>query len=219
MARATSQCGASCTGSSEIANLVLNGQSVVVSGEPNQTITLPSDAGKVIINEQISSSGNNSCDITVNALHVVVTGVADVIISSAHADITCRGNPPCTGGDFITGGGWTNGTPSRGKGNFAVAGGIKSGSFWGHLQYIDHGSNGPKVHGTGVTAYVVTGATSRHIEGSCEINGTGGFTYQADVSDNGEPGRNDTFVLRLSSGYSASGTLGGGNIQLHTPCR
>jgi hypothetical protein len=35
------------------------------------------------------------------------------------------------------------------------------------------------------------------------------------VSDNGEPGRNDTFAIRLSNGYHASGSLSGGNIQLH----
>jgi hypothetical protein len=36
------------------------------------------------------------------------------------------------------------------------------------------------------------------------------------VSDQGEPGRNDTFDLTLSTGYHASGTLAGGNIQVHT---
>ena len=41
-----------------------------------------------------------------------------------------------------------------------------------------------------------------------------------DVADNGEPGVNvDTFAITLSNGYSASGKLGGGNIQLHMPCR
>ena len=41
---------------------------------------------------------------------------------------------------------------------------------------------------------------------------------QADVADKGEPGRTDTFRLQLSNGYSAAGTLDGGNIQLHKPC-
>jgi len=39
------------------------------------------------------------------------------------------------------------------------------------------------------------------------------------VTDNGEPGRSDTYVLRVSNGYTAGGTLAGGNIQLHKPCR
>jgi len=79
--------------------------------------------------------------------------------------------------------------------------------------------SGMKVKGTGVTAYVVIDATTRHIEGTAEINGQSGFTYQVDVADNGEPGRNDTFAIKLSNGYSASGNLDGGNIQLHKPCQ
>lgn len=216
-ARATAECHngtASVSGSSEIVDLVVNGQAIVVSGQPNQTISLP--VGRVIINEQQSSVSGNTGDITVNALHVMVDGVADVIISSAHADITC-GGPVCPGGDFVTGGGWITGTPSGERGTFGVAGGIKNGALWGHLTYIDHGTN-MKVKGTGVTAYTVTGPTTRHIEGTAEIDGRSG-SYQVDVSDNGEPGRKDTFSIMLSNRYSASGLLIGGNIQLHQPCK
>lgn len=219
-ARAMAVCapqGPSLSGSSEIAGLVINGAAIFVTGEPNQTIFLPN--GRVVINEQSRSSNDKTGDITVNALHVVVDGTADVTISSAHADITCRGKPVCEGGDFVTGGGWITGTPSGAKGTFGVAGGIKNGAFWGHLTYIDHGPNGPKVKGTGVTAYVIVDATTRRIEGSAEINGQSGFTYTVIVADNGEPGRNDTFTLNLSNGYTASGSLGGGNIQLHRPCQ
>src|SRR5438132_5581746 len=218
-ARATAECHngtASVSGSSEIVDLVVNGQAIVVSGQHNQTISLA--VGRVIINEQQSSVRGNTGDITVNALHVMVDGAADVLISSASADITC-GGPVCPGGDFVTGGGWITGTPSGERGTFGVAGGIKNGGLWGHLTYIDHGPGGPKVKGTGVTAYRVVNTTTRHIEGTAEINGQGGFTYQVDVSDNGEPGRNDMFNLRLSDGYSAAGQLGGGNIQLHQPCK
>src|SRR3989449_2615150 len=123
-ARATAECHngmASVSGSSDIVGLVINGQSIVVSGQPNQTISLPL-GGRVIINEQTSSASGNNGDITVNALHVVVEGVADVIISSAHADITC-GGAVCPGGDFVTGGGWITGTPSGERGTVGVAGG------------------------------------------------------------------------------------------------
>ncbi len=217
-ARATAACrdgGATASGNSDIATLSVNGQSITISGAPNQTVPLP--VGEVIINEQMS---NGAGDITVNALHVKVPGAADVIVSSAHADITCQPAPPppvCTGADFVTGGGWITGTPSGAKDNFGVAGGIKQGALWGHLTYIDHDPNGPQVKGTGVTAYEVVDATTRHIEGTAQVNGADGFTYQVDVVDNGEPGRNDSFKLHLSSGYDASGTLAGGNIQLHVP--
>ncbi|HXL33519.1 MAG TPA: choice-of-anchor P family protein [Gemmatimonadales bacterium] len=217
-ARAAAVCsdgGATASGNSDITALSVNGQTITISGAPNQRVSLP--VGEVIINEQTS---NGAGDITVNALHVIVPGVADVIVSSAHADITCRpapAPPSCTGADFATGGGWIAGTPSGAKANFGVAGGIKQGQFWGHLTYIDHGPDGPQVKGTGVTAYTVTNPTTRHIEGTAQVNGQDGFTYQVDVADNGEPGRGDSFALQLSSGYSASGTLAGGNIQLHEP--
>ena len=221
-ARAAATCtdgGATASGSSEIATLSVNGQTIAISGAPNQRVALP--VGEIIINEQTSDRPG---DITVNALHVIVPGIADVIVSSAHADITCRPapSPPppgCGGADFVTGGGWITGTPSGAKANFGVAGGIKQGAFWGHLTYIDHGPNGPRVKGTGVTAYEVVNPTTRHIEGTAQVNGQDGFTYQVDVADNGEPGRNDTFTLHVSGGYGASGTLGGGNIQLHLSCQ
>ena len=83
-ARAAAVCGdggATATGSSDIAALSVNGQTVTVSGEPNQRVPLL--VGEVIINEQTS---NGAGDITVNALHIKVPGAADVIVSSAHAD-------------------------------------------------------------------------------------------------------------------------------------
>jgi len=222
MSNATAVCGTggpSTSGSSEIAELVINGQQVVVATAPNQTVTLPlPGGGQVILNEQ---SSNGPGDITVNALHVTVDGVADVIIASAHADITCPGpppQPPCPGSAFVTGGGWI--TPSGANADFAVAGGVKNDGFWGHVEYLDHGNGHLKVHGTGVTAYRVAGPSTRHIEGTADIDGTPG-TYKVDVADNGEPGRNvDSFSLTLSSGYNVVDTLlGGGNIQLHTPCQ
>ena len=117
----------------------------------------------------------------------------------------------------MTGGGWIT-SPSGAKANFAVAGGKKNGAFWGHLMYVDHGSTGPRVRGTGVTGYSTVDATTREIDGTAETNGQPG-PYQADVSDAGDPGRNDVFALKLSNGYHAGGNLAGGNIQIHTPCQ
>jgi hypothetical protein len=213
MARATAKCGpggASFSGSSDVAVLTINGQRIAVTGEPNQTVALPG-GGKVVINEQTSTGG-----ITVNALHVIVPGVADVVISSAQAGVNCASPPPCAKAkDFVTGGGWIT-TPSGSRGTFGVGGGIKNDAFWGHLTYIDHGT-GMKVHGTAVTAYTVLDQTTRRIDGNAQINGVTG-TYSVTVRDAGEPGRQDTFDLKLSNGYQATGTLNGGNIQLHKAC-
>jgi hypothetical protein len=214
---------ATVRGNSELLDLVINGQRIDVSGKPNQTIDLPN--GRIVINEQSFREDSNEAEITVNALHVTtfvpITGevLAEVVISSAHADIACAACAP-PAGDFVTGGGWITGTLSGARANFGVAGGIKQAGNWGHLTYIDHG-DGTKVKGTGVTGYEVTGEFSRRITGTGEINGVGDYTYTVVVTDNGEPGREDTFAIELSNGYRASGTLVGGNIQLHakpSPC-
>ena len=229
-ARAEAVCtesGVQLTGSSEVTNLYINGAPVVCTGEPNQTVWLPLGLGKVIINEQIRTQSGSYGAITVNAIHIVVNatllcGAADIVVSSAHADVDCANQPVCEGDDFVTGGGWINGTPSGAHGNFGVAGGIKKGALWGHLNYIDHGWNAQGVRhvkGTSVTSYEVIDATTRRIRGTAEVNNQGGYTYEVEVSDNGEPGRNDRFFIRLSNGYSAGGYLQGGNIQLHGACR
>src|ERR1041384_2652773 len=160
---------ASVSGSSQVAGLVINGQPIAVTGQPNQTLNLPGVT--VVINEQSGGASGNRGDITVNALHVTAFNplsgetLADVVIAAAHADISCAGagcTPPV--GDFVTGGGWITGTPSGARANFAVAGGIKNGGLWGQLTYLDHAPNGIKVKGTEVTSYENTGATSRRIK-------------------------------------------------------
>jgi hypothetical protein len=222
-AEATARCedGAPIvSGASQIVGLQVNGQPIAVSGEPNQTVTLA--GATLIINEQTSQGPG---DITVNALRLDAPGVASVIVSSAHADVTCGAAPPPPGPcptppqDFFTGGGWITGTPSGERANFGVGGGVKNGSFWGHLTYQDHGPSGPKVKATSVDSYTFVNENSRRITGQAQVNGKQGesLRYEVTVADNGEPGRADTFALSLANGYSASGTLDGGNIQLHKP--
>lgn len=89
-------------GSSVVTNLFINGLPVVVTGAPNQTINV-TPLVRVVVNEQRRTGGTGSLrtgEITVNALHIIVrenilpllppVTVADVILSSARSDITCR---------------------------------------------------------------------------------------------------------------------------------
>lgn len=83
LAQASQVLGAPGSGSSFLSNLSINGTPVAVTGDPNQTIWLP--GGQATINERtISSTGT----AVVNALHVTITGVADVVIASATAGIS-----------------------------------------------------------------------------------------------------------------------------------
>ena len=135
---------------------------------------------------------------------------------SACGGTTVPSDPkPCK--DFVTGGGWIE-IGSKEKATFGVSGGIKNSKLWGNLSFVDHSKDGIKVKSTSVTAYIAIDAHTRQIEGTAKINGQGSFTYKVIVVDNGEPGRNDHFSIQLSNGYSATGTLGAGNIQLHNEC-
>jgi len=82
MARAAAILGGAGAGDTDIDALSINGAPITVTGQPNQTIPLL--RGRVIINEQqpLFPSG-----MTVNALHIVIDGVADVVIASATAGI------------------------------------------------------------------------------------------------------------------------------------
>jgi hypothetical protein len=83
LAQASQVVGAAGSGSSTLGNLSINGTPIDVTGASNQAIWIP--GGQVIINEQtISSTGT----AVVNALHVTITGVADVVIASATAGIS-----------------------------------------------------------------------------------------------------------------------------------
>jgi hypothetical protein len=90
-----SSSNATVSGTSNIAALTVNGRSIKITGSPNQTIPLL--VGSLIINEQISSVVNavnfSSADMLVNALHLKVNGLANVVISSSHAGVSCTSAP------------------------------------------------------------------------------------------------------------------------------
>jgi hypothetical protein len=128
------------------------------------------------------------------------------------------GSPPPVSDcdDFVTGGGWILG-PDGSKDNFGVHAGVRHG-LWGGLNYLDHKTR-MHVKSTAVTSYSHISEVGRQIGYNVTINGAPG-TAIVTVYDNGEPGRDDTFSITLSNGYTASGDLGGsrpggGNLQLH----
>ncbi|MCI0432203.1 MAG: hypothetical protein L0271_00945 [Gemmatimonadetes bacterium] len=202
---------AACDGSGEvvlegrsiIAALRINQKSIVVTGKPNQVVPLL--LGKVIINEQ-KSDGES---ITVNALRIVIPGLADVVISSASAGIVCGAECPPPIGDFTTGLGVLPG-PTGTRAEFSFSAGITESGIEGRLVFLEVDGD-PQVKGTGFTAYEIDGQT-RRIEGTATINGAPG-TYVLVVTDGGT-GPADHFDITLSTGYRAVGNLLGGNISI-----
>jgi Ice-binding-like len=122
--------------------------------------------------------------------------------------------------DFTTGRGHITG-PSGNEAKFEFKAGLKGeedadSSPRGEVVYIDDGFEcSLRVKSTSVTAYLEKGPNSRRIQGTAEINGHDG-TYQLDVTD--DESATDSFVIRLSNGYSASGKLKDGHIEIHKRC-
>lgn len=87
--------GSSTSGASELVNLMVDldgpgpdaAVAVTVTGAPNQVIVL-AGGGKLILNEQKIGGGTRP-NIVVNALHLVVPNIADVVIASSYASVTC----------------------------------------------------------------------------------------------------------------------------------
>lgn len=143
--------------------------------------------------------------------------------------------------DFVTGGGWIHRptpAPDGAKANFGVGGGCKNGELWGHLNYLDHGNTPDPavvpppfhVHWTSITGYFIVDPTFRVICGTAKTNHPfyPNVDFRVGVRDNGEPGRDDEFIIRLGSSGSVIYTTesdpdrtlggsgpGGGNIQIH----
>jgi hypothetical protein len=215
---------AAVQGGSEVADLFIAGVPTEVSGLPNQTIALPGGV-TIIINEQTGPGGppvqnGNRGDITVNALHITAPQVGivpatDVIVSQAHADITC-GQPSCNFADKVTSGGFVA-LAGGGKGSFAAAG--RNASDWGHFIFVNHATRQTLKATRIATTFTTEGVAE--ITGVGQVDGQGEHSFTVRLKDNGEPGHGaDMFGLTSShpSFNVADGTIAGGNIQFHRPC-
>ena len=115
--------------------------------------------------------------------------------------------PPPPGAHEATGGGHI--TVGGKKANFGFDAESSVTGVTGSLSYQDKAGD-VKVQSQSVSSLVVSGNRAT-IQGTCTVNKVSGFTFTVDVIDNGS-GSSDSFRIRLSNGYDASGTLGGGNI-------
>jgi hypothetical protein len=205
------------TGHSYVDGLLLNGLPLPVTGEPNQIIPVP--GGQLVINEQTNSTSGGIQSITVNAMHLTV-GEADVTVASSRSGV----KPPpaaaaCGAADFTTGGGWVRAAPNK-KSTFGFVGGVRADlSMHGHIVFKNHALN-ERLVGQ-VNAYFIVDPNHRLMRGTGESGGQP-TEFDLEVSDNAEPGSgNDTFTLRYTAQGGPrveTGTLGGGNVQIHTGC-
>jgi hypothetical protein len=117
--------------------------------------------------------------------------------------------PTSTAGQASGGGHITDAT--AGKVAFGFSAKSKDGTFQGQCNVIDPGNRMIKC--LDVTALVISGNEAT-IYGNATDNGVA-TTYVLKVADNADPGKGaDTLSITTASGYSASGTLTAGNIQV-----
>ena len=74
-----------------IDNLRFNGNFIPITLVPNQTVSLP-NGEQIIINEQFRTTSGNGGTLTINGVHILIPGVADVIFSRAESGIFCGAN-------------------------------------------------------------------------------------------------------------------------------
>jgi len=205
-----------------VLTLVINEQITTSNGITVNALDLTTVGGiRVIVASAESdiscAASTTSTSSTSVSTSTVTSTVTSTITSTATSTVTSTSSATSTiqsPHDFVTGGGWI--PVSGDKGSFGFVAGYKDHktSPSGNLEYNDH-STGMQVKATSVLSYGGSGNT-RTFSGAAEINGQSGFTYTVTVTDNGEPGAgHDTFSIQLSNGYSASGILGGGNIEIH----
>jgi hypothetical protein len=118
---------------------------------------------------------------------------------------------PSTG--KVTGGGWILGPPpSLGRVSFGFEAQSNPNGLHATCTVLDHATK-TQIKCRTIDNLVVTG-THAQFSGMATYGGAPTH-YTIDVDDLGEPGALDTFKIVLGNGYTAAGTLLGGNIQIH----
>jgi hypothetical protein len=181
-------------------------------GEVLTAETLTDERGMALATATAGSLGTQ----TVTATSGTASGSANVLWIGLPV-VTFPPPPSSTPGEASGGGHISNPT----KKHFAFFAEYKAQSSGpgGDLSFDD--KNGMKVKATAMASLMISGGAAT-VTGDASVNGVSGYRFTLDVVDNGEPGGNDTFRLRLTQpanpaySYDTSGTLSGGNIQVQS---
>jgi len=210
------QIGSTLTTASNSSVVVANGAAAGnVFWQVGSSATLGTDTvftGSILALTSDTVTTGTSVNGRVFALNGAVTLDSNVITVAGSSGSGQSCNDFTTGGGFITG-------PSGGKATFGFEAGCKcnrgeDSTLRGEVAYKDHGID-LRMKSTSVTAYLEKRPNSRRIQGTAKINGQDG-TFQLDVTD--DESAPASFTIRLSNGYSASGDINGGHIEIHRCC-
>lgn len=83
-----------CLGGLMMDNFRFNGTFIPNPANPNTVFDIPAanGGGQIIFDQRIMTGTGNGRSLTVNGVHVIIPGVADVIISKAESGIFCGSN-------------------------------------------------------------------------------------------------------------------------------
>jgi hypothetical protein len=194
---------------------------------PNEAAATGSVTGNVItIDVPVQGGFGPNRPILGNTLHNVTAlsagrGNLGLEIADIYADVDATKSfdfalsggggppPPPPGGDGckVTGGGSISTGPTT-EGRFSLN---PHQSLKGKVKYDDGAA--ADFRSTRLTE-VTCGSNSATVRGE-GVNNSHSVTFTVEVIDNGEPGSSDVFGISLSDGYTRSGTLANGNIQVH----
>jgi len=118
-------------------------------------------------------------------------------------------------GESVTGGGWI--IKGGEKANFGFN--VKyqnNGKLQGNLEFEDRSTGQPVQYKATDLSKLIVSKNKKFagFTGKLEIDREGSYDFRVHVTDNGSPGTSDIFSIQVSNGYSASGVLGGGNIDI-----
>jgi hypothetical protein len=178
----------------------------------NITITVPlSDIGVPIRGDTLFSVTGLTFAYTTHApilRDADATRAFDYVMGPTSAPTNCPAGATCK----LTGGGYIFTDPQQDHGSFSIEVTVdQSGRITGKAAYQDH-AMGLDFRTALITSAFFNGNTVT-IQGTGTANGTT-TNFQITVQDNDSSGQ-DMFSIQLGTGYSKSGVLQGGSIEIH----
>ncbi len=178
------------------------------------SITAPlSDIGSPIIGDRFYSVTSLTYGFTTGnpiMMDADATRSFDYVLGKTITPSNCPLGTTCK----VTGGGYIFTDAQQDHGSFTIQVTVDpSGRIGGKAAYTDPAA--------GLTFATNLVTTANFNGNTATITGTGtasgvATSFSITVQDNGEPGvGQDTYSIQLSTGYSRSGVLQGGNIQIH----
>jgi len=203
------------TAFAQVSPTVRNCKILLYPQEKAETGSLNPLTGEISVTVPLTDVGNPAVNSTLYSVTAISLGQVSADPLLQDVDFTRSFDYTVTNGaptkvQKVTGGGYIFTDSTGSKGTFSLT---ASTNNQGKVGYDDHGT-GLSFNSAMITSVSIQGNTAT-------VKGTG-FTaavqtnFTVTVQDNAEEGAGrDTFSISLDTGYSRSGVLQGGNIQIH----